>query len=150
MTPQPTTGEREAPPQLLARTSVRAAMQLGLFECDPDADVRTIARTMAERRIHAVVVADVAGPYSPRKRLDWGIVSDLDLMRALRPGLEGTTARELARTHDVAVLPTDTLKQAARLMTEHKTAHLVVVSPDTGRPVGMVSTLDIARHVGGV
>jgi CBS domain-containing protein len=34
-------------------------------------------------------------------------------------------------------------------MAEHDTAHVVVVSPSTGRPVGMISTLDIARAVAG-
>ena len=145
MTPQPTTGEREAPRQLLARTSVRAAMQLGLFECDPDADVRTIARTMAERRIHAVVVADVAGPYSPRKRLDWGIVSDLDLMAAMRPELASATAGQLAATDPLTVGPADTLQRAAQLMAEHQASHAVVVDPVTSEPVGILSTLDVAR-----
>jgi CBS domain-containing protein len=35
-------------------------------------------------------------------------------------------------------------------MAEYKTAHLVVVSPNAERPVGMLSTLDVARHVAGV
>jgi len=30
-------------------------------------------------------------------------------------------------------------------MTEHSTTHLLVVSPQTGLPVGMISSLDIAR-----
>ena len=150
MAAHPTLTDTEAPAQILARTRVRAAMQLGLFECDPEADLRTLARIMSERRIHAVVVSRLGGPASSRGRLDWGVVSDVELMRALRPGMERTTAGELVRTHAVAVLPTDTLDHAAQLMAEHRTAHLVVVSPDTDRPVGMVSTLDIAGIAGGV
>lgn len=145
----PTSDEREAPVQLLARTHVRAVMQFGLFECEPDADLRTLARTMADRSIHAVVVPGVAGADAQRGRLAWGIVSDIELMRALQPGREPATAGELARTHAVAVLPTDTLARATQLMAEHDTAHLVVVSPETGRPVGMVSSIDIAGLVGG-
>jgi CBS domain-containing protein len=34
-------------------------------------------------------------------------------------------------------------------MADHDTAHLVIVSPDTGRPVGMLSTLDFARFAAG-
>ena len=45
----------------------------------------------------------------------------------------------------MAIKPNDTLEHAAQLMVEHDTAHLVVVSPDSGLPVGMLSTLDIAR-----
>ena len=33
-------------------------------------------------------------------------------------------------------------------MAERETTHLVVVSPETGRPVGMLSTLDLARAAG--
>jgi CBS domain-containing protein len=119
----------------LARSTVREAMQLGLFECEPDTDLRTVARIMASKKIHCVVVAGER----------WGIVSDLDLMRALEPGLEEARAGEVAATDVVAIKPNDTLEHAAQLMVEHDTAHLVVVSPDSGLPVGMLSTLDIAR-----
>ena len=61
----------------------------------------------------------------------WGIVSDLDLMAGLRPGVEAT-AGELAASDVVVVDPSDTLEHAAQLMAEHDSAHLVVVSPETG------------------
>lgn len=145
MASHPTAATSATPAIVLARTPVRAAMQLGLYECDPEADLRTLARTMAERTIHAVVVSDVANARGLRGRLAWGIVSDIELMRALRPGMEQTSAGEIAATEVVSVLPGDTLEHAALLMADHDTAHLVVVSPDTGRPVGMLSTLDVAR-----
>ena len=44
------------PASLLAEITVREAMQLGLFHCAPDADLRTLAHTMAERSIHCVVI----------------------------------------------------------------------------------------------
>jgi CBS domain-containing protein len=43
------------------------------------------------------------------------------------------------------VEPGDSLEHTAQLMAEHQTAHVLVVSPDTGLPVGIVSTLDVAR-----
>jgi CBS domain-containing protein len=121
----------------LARIPVRGAMQLGLFECTPDADLRAVAQLMAEKTIHCVVVAGER----------WGIVSDIDLMSALGFGLETVTAGDVAATDLVVVEPGDSLEHAAQLMAEHDTAHLIVASPDTGRPVGIVSTLDIARIV---
>lgn len=133
----------------LARSTVREAMQLGLFECTPDTSVAAIARTMAEQSIHCVVVAGIDRRGPRGEHLTWGIVSDLDLMRGLLPGLEDTTAGELAATDIVVVEPTDTLEHAAQLMAEHDNAHLVVASPETGRPVGMLSTLDVARAVAG-
>ena len=33
-------------------------------------------------------------------------------------------------------------------MLEHAVTHLVVVDPERDRPVGMISTLDVARLVG--
>jgi CBS domain-containing protein len=119
----------------LSRSTVRDAMQLGLFECEPETDLQTVARIMATRTIHCVVVAGER----------WGIVSDLDLMRALGPGLENARAGDIAATDVVAIKPYDTLEHAAQLMAEHDTAHLIVVSPDSGLPVGIISTLDIAR-----
>jgi CBS domain-containing protein len=32
-------------------------------------------------------------------------------------------------------------------MTEHRMTHLVVVSPETARPLGVVSSLDLARAI---
>jgi CBS domain-containing protein len=130
-----------------SRATVRDAMQLGLFECTPDASVTALARTMAEQSIHCVVVAGIDRRDARGEHLSWGIVSDLDLMRGLSPGLEHATAGELAATDIVVVEPTDTLEHAAQLMAEHENAHLVVASPETGRPVGMLSTLDVARAV---
>ena len=119
----------------LARSTVRGAMQLGLFECTPETDMRSVAQLMAEKTIHCVVVAGDR----------WGIVSDIDLMRALGPGLEDISAGDVGATDFVIVRPDDSLEHAAQLMAEHDTAHLIVVSPDSGLPVGIISTLDIAR-----
>jgi CBS domain-containing protein len=135
------------PAERLAQTSVRAAMQLGLFSCAPDDPIETVARTMAEQSIHCVVVAGIARRDHDGERLGWGIVSDLDLMAALAPKADTTTAGEVAGTEIVTVSPRDPLGLAAQVMVEHQTAHVVVVSPDTGRPVGMLSTLDVARAV---
>jgi CBS domain-containing protein len=112
-------------------------MQLGLFECTPETDLRSVAQLMTDKTIHCVVVAGER----------WGIVSDLDLMRALGPGLADATAGDVAASDFVIVRPDDSLEHAAQLMAEHDTAHLIVVSPETGVPVGMLSTLDIARAV---
>jgi CBS domain-containing protein len=116
--------------------TVRSAMQLGLFSCPPDTDLRALARMMVERSIHSVVVRGLSEGY--------GIVSDLDLLA----GLEDPRARraaDVARTDVTSVRPDNTLETAAHLMAARGTSHLVVLSPDTGFPVGMLSSLDIAR-----
>ena len=133
----------------LPRIPVRAAMQLGLFTCSPDDPVGCVAQTMAERSVHCVVVSGIARREHAGEHLSWGIVSDLDLMAALHSGSVTATAGEVAGSEFVTISPRDSLSLGAGLMVEHETAHLVVVSPDTGRPVGMLSTLDIARAADG-
>ena len=61
--------------QPLDGKTVRSAMQLGLFSCPPDTDLRALARMMVERSIHSVVVRGL--------REGYGIVSDLDLLAGL-------------------------------------------------------------------
>lgn len=145
MTVHPSTPTPGPQPSRIAQLTVRDVMQLGLFASPPDADLETIARTMAEESIHCVFIADVPRRNQTGERRTWGVVSDLDLMHALREDPETGIASDIAATELVTVDPTDTLETAVRLMTDCGTAHLVVVSPQTGRPVGMVSTLDIAR-----
>jgi CBS domain-containing protein len=122
--------------------TVLNALQLGLIECPADADVRTVARTMAEHSVHCVIVRGIEPD-------GWGIVSDLDLMAGLNPEAAGATAGRLAATDSLVVDPTDTLEHAAQLMVEHQTTHAVVVDPVTSRPIGILSTLDIARFLAG-
>jgi CBS domain-containing protein len=68
-------------------------------------------------------------------------VSDLDLVSAI-----GTNANagSVAASPVVAVTPELTLEHAATLMAENQTSHLLVIS-DKGLPVGVISTLDVAR-----
>jgi CBS domain-containing protein len=47
------------------------------------------------------------------------------------------------------VADSDELAHAAQLMVEHEVSHLIVVEPQSTRPVGVVSTLDIARALAG-
>ena len=59
--------------------------------------------------------------------------------------LEEQIAGGSAASPVVMVSPDETRERAAQLMTEHATAHLVVVDKQTIRPVGVLPTLDIAR-----
>src|SRR6266511_4262197 len=111
------------------------AMRIGVFSCPADASLREVARMMVSYHIHCVVVTDLNGG-------PWGVVSDLDLAQAAGPDAEERTAGEVAATEVVTVTPDETIERAAQLMSEHDTAHLVVVRPATGKPVGIVSTLD--------
>ena len=123
--------------------TVLNALQLGLVERPADADVRSLAQAMAEHTVHSVVIRGLERPRT------WGIVSDLDLMAAMRPELLDATAGQLAASDPLVVDPDETLGRAAQLMAEHQTAHLVVVDPATDEPVGILSSLDVARFMAG-
>jgi CBS domain-containing protein len=122
--------------------TVADVMTPGVLSCPPDAPIATVARTMATHHIHAVVVDGVREDPVRGERLVWGVVSDLDLARAALGGEETSTAGDVAVTEPIAVEPSAPLRVAARLMDEHRTTHLVVV--DRERPVGMISSLDVA------
>ena len=96
---------------------------------------------MTDERVHCVVVID--DPSSMRSL--WGVISDLDLIAAASVrGLAEQTAGGTAMTPAVTIAPGEQLERAATLMTRHGVAHLVVVDPVEERPVGVVSSLDLA------
>ena len=116
-------------------------MHRGVLTCDREASLADVARVMAEWSIHCVVVENDTGDGGPF----WGVVSDLDLIAAATVrNLDHQTAGGTAASPIVMVTPTETLERAAQLMTEHATSHLVVVDVELLRPVGVISTLDIA------
>lgn len=114
---------------------VRDAMTPGVISCAPETSLRTVARMMATYRVHAVVVFDDA---------DWRIVSDLDLV-ASASASDDRTAGSVSATPLVTVTPDETLERAAQLMAEHECAHLIVRELGADRPLGVLSTLDVAR-----
>jgi CBS domain-containing protein len=129
----------------LGSIEVAEAMHPGVLTCPLEASLRAVARMMVLYRVHAIVAVgedtdDADGPGL------WGVVSDLDLVQAASAGeLDDHTAGGTAATPILAVAPDDTLQRAAQLMSEHEVAHLIVVNRASARPVGVLSTLDIAR-----
>ncbi|HVC87039.1 MAG TPA: CBS domain-containing protein [Gaiellaceae bacterium] len=120
----------------LGSGTVGEAMTPGVLTCLPVTPLRDVARMMARHHVHAIVV------FASDDRLHpWGVVSDLDLVRAI-----GTHANAGAVAASPVVTATAglTLENAAKLLAEHDTTHLLVIS-DAGLPVGVLSTLDVAR-----
>ncbi|HET8758623.1 MAG TPA: CBS domain-containing protein [Solirubrobacteraceae bacterium] len=124
------------------RATVADVMRPGVMSCAPDAPLLTVAQTMATHHVHAVVVAGVTKDDAGGDHLIWGLVSDMDIVRAAGSGIEGHMAADAARTELVSVDPSTPLADAARLMDEHHGSHLIVTSE--GHPVGVLSSLDIA------
>jgi len=118
--------------------TVLDAMRLGVITCSPDASLREIARVMATYRVHSVVVSEV------EDGRPWGIVSDVDLAAAAGKDFDKLTARDIWRSKLLTIGADEHLGRAAKLMADNRVAHLVVVQPHTGHPVGVLSTLDLA------
>jgi CBS domain-containing protein len=125
-------------------SAIRVAdvMHQGVLTCGRDEPLSAVAELMVRNRVHSVVVTD-----DPDKAgALWGVVSDLDLVAAACVrDLDDQQAGATAATAALTISPRETLQRAAQLMTEHGTAHLVVVDTETLRPVGVLSTLDVAR-----
>jgi len=128
----------------LSQARVGDVMHPGVATCLADASLPTVARSMAEHRVHCVAVAGIRRPGS---NLTWGLVGDMDLVMAVHRGELSQPVATLAATSPIAVEESESLDRAATLMVEHDTAHAVVTGP-SGLPSGMISTLDVASILG--
>jgi CBS domain-containing protein len=125
------------------------AMHPGMISCPPETPLRTVARMMASYRVHAIVVHAHDDEQLPGGD-QWGVVTDADLVRAaLEDDLDGLTAQQVAATPVLTVTTVDPLDRALQLMVENEVAHLIVVERHSKRPIGVLSTLDVARAVAG-
>jgi CBS domain-containing protein len=68
------------------KATVGDVMHPGVMSCPPDFPVAVVARTMATHHIHAVVVDGIRRDPTHGEELVWGVVSDMDLVRAARAG----------------------------------------------------------------
>ena len=126
----------------LGHALVSDAMRSEILTCPPDAPLRTVARMMAAEHVHCTVVSD--GGKRGRGTATWGIVTDMDLMRAAREDIDERTASWAAVSEFLSVSPDEPLERAVRMMVEHDVTHLIVVDPERDKAVGVLSTLDVA------
>jgi CBS domain-containing protein len=121
-------------------------MTTGLISCPPETPLRKVAQIMARERVHAIYVFDYGTEDDETVEL-WGLVSDLDLVAAARGAIDSLSARDASVTPLVTVRSDDSLDHAAQLLAENGVSHLAVIDPFTRRPVGVLSTFDIARVI---
>jgi CBS domain-containing protein len=103
---------------------------------------------MATYRVHAILVTAHGEEALPGGSY-CGIVSDADVIRAAESADLDQRAQTIASTPVLTVAPSDELAHAAKLMVEHDVTHVLVVERHSGRPVGVLSTLDLARPLAG-
>jgi CBS domain-containing protein len=124
---------------------VADAMRPGVIGVEPDTSLREIARILASKHIHCVVVSSEGKLGAPRS---WAMISALDLLSpAVNGDLEDRTAIDIA-PHEPTTIGSDArLEHAARVMAEKRLEHLLVIDASDAQPVGILSTLDIAGVV---
>ncbi len=126
----------------LEHATVSDAMHPGILACEPDASISEVAQMMATFHVHCVAVIGVS--HEEPECGVWGFISDLDLVRAGISDDEGTTARAVAQQPVVGVEPSTPLREACKEMLSHGVSHLVVIETGTRRPIGILSTADVA------
>ena len=130
----------------LSQATVADVMHPGILSCPTDASLTELARMMATYHVHCVAVMQ-AQPNGSGDAYVWGIVSDLDVIRAaVEPAGERNAGSAGGAAHDQRQ-DGDAAEDAAELMLRHGVSHLVVVEDATLRPIGVLSTLDIASAV---
>lgn len=121
---------------------VSDVMSAPIRTCPADMDLATAAEMMVRERIHFLVVLE--GDAGDDEGFV-GVLSDLDLVSALDRGTSTRPVGEVAGPHPNSVPADAPLRVAVHEMREAQAHHLLVVAPGSGRPVGVVSTLDIAQ-----
>jgi CBS domain-containing protein len=135
---------RQAPP--FDEATVADAMSRGVIHCTPDTPLRTVAKLMATHNVHAVFVFDYGSEADETAEL-WGMVSDLDVAAAASGDIDACTAALSAVAPLQTVASNEPLAIAAQTMAFNGLAHLAVLDPATRRPIGVLSTLDVARAI---
>lgn len=126
--------------------TVGDAMSRGVISCPPETPLRTVARMMATFGVHAIFVFEHTDEDDEDPQL-WAVVSDLDLVAAAELDLDALTAGGTAVTPLVSISADSAIAEAGSLMAQYGIAHLAVTEPDSSRPIGVISTLDIARAI---
>jgi CBS domain-containing protein len=126
----------------LQHATVSDAMHPGILSCEPDASLAEVAKMMVTFHVHCVAVVGISHEEPPCGV--WSVISDLDLLRAGIRDPEAPIARAIAEQPLVTVEPSTPLREAGELMLSHGVTHLVVIEPGTQRPIGILSTADIA------
>ncbi len=126
---------------------VADVMRPGILTCPPQTPLREVARLMATRRVHCVLVKR-EGPEIPAT---FAVLSDLDLARVTGDGaLDDVTAGDIAGSPLITVSSDETLQHVAGVMARHACTHLLVVGRGAVAPLGVLSTLDIAAAIAGL
>jgi CBS domain-containing protein len=120
--------------------TARDAMRPWVLSCTPETPLVTAAQRMSAEHVHALVVL---APGIASARVPWAVLTAQELLRNANRA-DQLTAGDVASPQVLEVLPDDPLAEVAKRMAAAGVSHALVADPATGRPVGVVSSLDIA------
>ena len=121
-------------------------MHPGILACEPHASLPEVAQILATHHVHCVAVVGVSHEDPPCGV--WSVISDLDVVRAgIRDG-DASSARVIAQQPLGTVEPSLPLREAGGSPAANGVSHLVVIQPGTERPIGVLSTADVAVVLG--
>ena len=118
-------------------------MRDGVVGCTPETPLSEVAQLMSEYRIHCVVVAGLEEEATGRASC--GASCPISTWRVPSPRVRSSPPGRSPRPSRSRPHPADTLAAVARLMGDHDVAHLVVIDAKDAEPIGVISTLDVAR-----
>lgn len=135
-----------------SKTTVSSIMSRGAVTIAPDDSLHVVSRLFEERRFHHLVVVDRGKAI--------GVISHRDLLKHISPfvGTMSEKSRDVwtldKRVHQVMTRtivwadPETSITDAALLMAANRISCLPILDAK-GRPVGIVTTLDILRWIAG-
>ena len=124
-------------------TLVRDLMHRGVITCHLQTPIKEVAQIMDANNIRSVVVTDDRGEV-------WGIVSLISILKAWNKDLSRTTAEDILLPYTVTIAPESPIEDAVQLLKRRRIEHIVIVSPQARRPVGVLTTFDIVQHMSGM
>jgi len=110
-----------------------------LVSCKPTDSLESVAKSLAEHRIGAILIVDENGNLV-------GIVSERDIVRKMASAgraLHDSTAGDIMTKKVVTCLPGDAITMLMGLMTENRIRHVPVVVD--GKIEGVVSIGDVVK-----
>lgn len=116
------------------------ALRSPLLTCRPDTPMDEVAGLMAANQVNAVVVEGLGG-VEP-----WGVVTDRNLL-AVAADAPDHVAGECATGRLLTIAPQEPLEAAIRFMRCQGVSRLMVAEPERRLPLGILTTLDVARAV---
>jgi CBS domain-containing protein len=127
-----------------ART-VGEVMRAGIVPCARTASPAEVARIMDICDTDCVAVLS-NGHGDDEHPIVWGLVTGHSLARVIAPASSHVTAEDLAATPVIRVRADLPIAQAEALLEAIGISHLLVIDPEHGAPLGVVSAELLARR----